>query len=329
MIIRSIQLEQFRKFDQPVIVEGFSSGLNLIAGPNEMGKSTLLLALRAALFERHSSKSQAIKSLQPNYIQGAAPSVTVELELDDGLYRVEKRFLRRPLARLTRPNEEIAEGNEAEIEIRKILGLEQDDVLSLDKGSPGHFGVMFTPQSQSFYQPSFTQNTRHTLEEAITAEIEQLGNQSEVDAVLANVEEARLEIVHKNNKPKGRFKDVEARISNLQNEIAVLRDDQDELASDIDALNEAERTLRSLEDSEAEEDLKARLDDLEHKRAGLVRRKEIEAKIAAARLRVERLLMTRDQRQKRSAERVELTAELDQRKQEESELRAQLTEREA
>jgi chromosome segregation ATPase len=167
------------------------------------------------------------------------------------------------------------------------------------------------------------------LEEAITAEIEQLGNQSEVDAVLANVEEARLEIVHKNNKPKGRFKDVEARISNLQNEIAVLRDDQDELASDIDALNEAERTLRSLEDSEAEEDLKARLDDLEHKRAGLVRRKEIEAKIAAARLRVERLLMTRDQRQKRSAERVELTAELDQRKQEESELRAQLTEREA
>ncbi|MGI9492534.1 MAG: AAA family ATPase, partial [Geminicoccaceae bacterium] len=90
MIIRSIQLEQFKKFDQSIIVEGFSSGLNLIAGPNEMGKSTLLLALRALLFERHNSKSQAIKALQPNHIQGAAPKVTIEFELDDGLYRMEK-----------------------------------------------------------------------------------------------------------------------------------------------------------------------------------------------------------------------------------------------
>jgi len=326
--IRSIQLEQFKKFDQPVLIEGFSDGLNLIAGPNEMGKSTLLLALRAALFERHGSKSQAIKSLQPNHIQGAAPSVTVEIELEDGLYRIEKRFLRRPLARLTQPKGEIVEGNEAEVEIRKALRLEQDDALPLDKGSPGHFGVMLIPQSQSFYQPSFAQGTRHTLEEAITAEIEQLGNQSEVDAVLANVEMAVLDIVDKRSKPKGRYKDVEERIVDLHCEIDALKHDRDELADDIDALSKAEKTLRSLEDDEGEEDLEARLADLEGKRGELTRRKETEANIAAARLRVERLMMTRDQRQKRKAVQAGLLAELDQLKQEETAFQSQLAERE-
>ncbi len=328
MNIRSLQLDQFKKFDQPVLIEGFSDGLNLIAGANEMGKSTLLLALRAALFERHGSKSQAIKALQPNHIQGAAPSVTVELELDDGLYRIEKQFLRRPLARLTRPNGEVIEGNEAEVQIRRILRLERDDALALDKGSPGHFGVMLIPQSQSFYQPSFTQGTRHTLEAAITAEIEQLGNQSEVDAVLANVDMAVLEIVDKRNKPKGRYKDVEGRIADLQSEIETLGHDRDELASDVEALNEAERSLRSLEESEAEDDLKVRLADLEGKRVELARRQDVDAKIAAARLRVERLLMVREQCQKKQVETAGLTSELDRLKQEETACKLQLAEQE-
>ena len=326
MRIRSLQLEQFKKFDQPVLIEGFSDRLNLIAGPNEMGKSTLLLALRAALFERHSSKSQAIKALQPNHIQGAAPSVVVELELDDGHYRIEKRFLRRPLARLVRPNGEIVEGNEAEAEIRNILRLERDDALPLDKGIPGHFGLMLIPQSQSFYQPSLTQGTRHTLEEAVTGEIEQLGNQSEVDAVLANIEMAMLEIVDRRAKPKGRYKDVEARLNDLESEVEILTRDRDELSSDIDALNEAERTLCSLENIEAEDDLKAKLTHLEGLRVDLVRRKEIEAKIAAARLRVERLRFTRDERQKCQDERRRLTNELDLVDKEEAPARALLEE---
>ena len=329
MIVRALQLDQFKKFDQPVVIEAFSDGLNLIAGPNEMGKSTLLLALRAALFERHGSRSQAIKALQPNHIQGAAPSVTVDLELGDGIYRIEKRFLRRPLARLIEPNGRIMEGSDAESEIRKLLRLEPDHALPLDKGSPAHFGVMLTPQSQSFHQPTLAQSTRHTLEEAITTEIEQLGNQSEVDAVLANIEGTTLEIVDKRNKPKARYKDVEARIADLKSEIDALEIDREALASDIEALNEAERTLRSLENNEAEDDLKATLDDLEKKRANLVRRKEIEARLASAKLRLERLLMKRDQRKKTQAEKANLVAVLDQLQPEEAELGAKLAEQEA
>ncbi len=289
-----------------------------------MGKSTLLLALRAALFERHSSKSQSIKALQPNHVLGAAPHVVVEFEMDDGLYRLEKRFLRRTMARLTTPKGHVIEGNEAETAVQKILHLEQDDTLPLDKGSPGHFGVMLIPQSQSFYQPSLAPTTRHTLEEAITAEIEQLGNQSEVDAILANVEMAALEIVDKRNKPKGRFKDVEARINELEREIEAFQRDRDDLEADVADLNDAERRLSALESGETEEDLKAEVDKLETIRAELVRLKEIEANIKAARYRLDHLQMTRDQRQKRQAELMTLAAERDRLIQEETAAREQL-----
>ena len=64
MRIVELETENFRKFQGTHRVTGFQPGLNLISGPNEMGKSTLLAALKAALFERHRSKAEAIKTYQ-------------------------------------------------------------------------------------------------------------------------------------------------------------------------------------------------------------------------------------------------------------------------
>ena len=324
MKIRALRLHHFKKFDRAVVLQGFSDGLNLIAGPNEMGKSTLLLALRTALFERHGSKSQAIKGLVPNMIKGAAPSVMVEFELGHGRYRIEKRFLRRPLARLTLPNGQVIEGNEAEIEIRNVLHLEQDDSLALDKGSPGHFGVLLIPQRQSFDQPALALGTRHRLEEAITAEIEQLGNQSEVDAVLADVDAVAFEIADRRGKPKGRFKAVEAEIMDLEAEIQTHLRDRDSLAADIDALNQAEHRLSLLESGETEEGLKTRLGDLEAKRAAFLQQKALDAEIASAQLHVERLTVKKEQQQKRKDEEEGLITEQDRLRTEEAEAREHL-----
>ena len=41
-----LELERFRKFERPVRVSGFSAALNLLCGPNEFGKSTILAALQ-------------------------------------------------------------------------------------------------------------------------------------------------------------------------------------------------------------------------------------------------------------------------------------------
>lgn len=65
MKLRSLELENFRKFRKPITLDGFTDGLNTIIEPNEMGKSTLLEALRAAFFIRHSAKSELVRSYCP------------------------------------------------------------------------------------------------------------------------------------------------------------------------------------------------------------------------------------------------------------------------
>ena len=65
MIIRSLELANFRKFREPLCIDGFSDGLNIVVEPNETGKSTLLEALRAAFFIRHSAKTELVRSYVP------------------------------------------------------------------------------------------------------------------------------------------------------------------------------------------------------------------------------------------------------------------------
>ncbi|HLT03218.1 MAG TPA: AAA family ATPase, partial [Geminicoccaceae bacterium] len=114
MRLRALELEQFRKFDRTVRVAGMDDGLNLLVGPNEMGKSTLFAALHAVLFERHRSQAQAVRSLQPAGHDGAAPRVALAFELGDKAYRIEKRFLRRPAAELALPDGRHLHGEAAE-----------------------------------------------------------------------------------------------------------------------------------------------------------------------------------------------------------------------
>ena len=63
MKLRSITVNELMKFDRPMRVVGFDDHLNIIAGPNEMGKSTILSALRAAFFIRYRSNAKDVKRL--------------------------------------------------------------------------------------------------------------------------------------------------------------------------------------------------------------------------------------------------------------------------
>ena len=78
-------------------LDDIRDGLNFVVGPNEMGKSTLLDALRAALFDKYSSKAQPIRALQ-NDRNRAAPVVRLAFEVDDETYRIRKRFVKRSYA---------------------------------------------------------------------------------------------------------------------------------------------------------------------------------------------------------------------------------------
>ena len=63
MKIRSITLSDIRQFTRPVTVGGFAAGLNVLAAPNEAGKSTLFDAIHALFFIPH--RSSRIGHLRP------------------------------------------------------------------------------------------------------------------------------------------------------------------------------------------------------------------------------------------------------------------------
>ncbi len=311
MKIRSLQVEQFRKFDQAVRVDGFSDGLNIIEGPNETGKSTLMLALRAVLFERHNAKTDAIRTFSPYQVQGARPTVTLTFDIDGQHHRLEKSFLKRPSATLETSDGRRFEGAEAESEVKRLLGLNPAEKAPINKGSPAHFGVLLTPQAQSFQQPSITANTRHTLEAAITAEVDELGNQSEVDGLLGEFDDMLFDIVSKRGEPKNRYREVISRLEGVEQEIAATTSERNALRDELEALAKAIAERDDLLADDALEDLPGRLARLEASRVHMMQRQALENKHLAASQHYQAAMADRLSRQTRQEERQRLTEEIE------------------
>ena len=119
MKLRAIELNNVRRFTQPVRVSGIGDGLNVLSEPNEYGKSTLFDALQALFFVPHGSKAKEVRALRPH--AGGAPEVTVEVETETGLHSVHKRWTSRPVAEVRRDGRLIAQADEAEAWIAGLI----------------------------------------------------------------------------------------------------------------------------------------------------------------------------------------------------------------
>ena len=93
MIIKSIQLKEVRKFNEAVKISGIENGLNVLSEVNEFGKSTIVDALYAVLFESHRTFAKNIQNLVPS--AGGNPQVKLEIEIDTKTYLVEKNWSNR------------------------------------------------------------------------------------------------------------------------------------------------------------------------------------------------------------------------------------------
>ena len=94
--IRRVCIEDFRKLRGPVRLDGLGDGLTVVAGDNEEGKSTVLEAIRAALFCRHRANGEYVDALAPFGCDGARPVVELDFAINGGAYRLRKAFCRKP-----------------------------------------------------------------------------------------------------------------------------------------------------------------------------------------------------------------------------------------
>lgn len=280
MRLRGLELDQFRKFDHPVRVTGIADGLNLLAGPNEMGKSTLLAALCAALFEKHRSGAQSVKSLQPAGHEGTAPWVALDFERDGAPYRIEKRFLRRPLARLTLADGRRIEGDRAEEQLHRLLSAAPGG-KRIGGATPDIWSLLWVGQGGSFALPELADGARATLQGCLDAEVGEIMGGAHGPAIRKAIEAARLELVDRRGNPRARYREVLSELADLDRELTGLERRRADLEQDLSQREDAERRLVELRDDPAAAHQEAELTRALAERDDLMRRAAERARIEA------------------------------------------------
>ena len=119
MLFRRISVQNFRKLASPAVIEGLGAGVTIIAGDNEEGKSTLLLAIRTGLFERHNLGGRAAEAMQL-FGSTVRPQIRLDFEIDGESYSITKGFVHRPSALLITPDGKL-EGPAAEDRLAELL----------------------------------------------------------------------------------------------------------------------------------------------------------------------------------------------------------------
>ncbi len=124
MIIHHLTIQGWRHFREEISIS-LHDHINVIHGPNESGKSTLIEALTRGLFDRHSVTGQEVSAIRP-WGSSLTPGVTVEFTAGGDRHRLRKRFLDSPSSELwVRANDTwqlTADGDEADERVRQLTG---------------------------------------------------------------------------------------------------------------------------------------------------------------------------------------------------------------
>ena len=248
MKLRRLSVNQLKRFTVPTQLGELGDGLNLVVGPNELGKSTLLDGLRAVLFERHSSRARPIVALQ-NDRSGAAPVVELVFEVNDAEYTLTKRFVRSSFARLQCPDGTLLEADAAEDELRNLLGFAEAGNRGATSDTLGMWGVLWVLQGQSFGRPDLPDSALASLS---------AGLESEVGTVLGGrrgrelpqvIEQRRDELVTPaRRQPRGEYKDTLDNVSELEQRLGEQQQQQLEMSETLEQLAATAARLTRLEE---------------------------------------------------------------------------------
>jgi len=136
--VRRIRLRNWRGVDERE-VHFTPTGVTVVEGPNEAGKTSLLEALDYLLDEPESTAKAKVKAAKPVH-RDEGPEVEADLEAGPYEFTYRKRFVRKPLAELTvrAPRPESLTGREAHDRVRAILEETTDlalwKALRIDQG---------------------------------------------------------------------------------------------------------------------------------------------------------------------------------------------------
>ena len=257
MRIRSITLTNVRRFTDTARIEGLSDGLNVLCEPNEFGKSTLFDALQAVFFKAHSSSDKDVKALRPH--AGGAPEVVVEVETGDGIFVITKRWMSKPAAKVEQDGRLIAQSDEAESWIARLLG----------GGDGGPSGLLWVRQGLTTLSEGSKKEKEAALEarrdllSSVTGEVEAMTGGRRMDLALSRCKEELSNFATAGGRPKtgGPWKDAEQNVESLRLKHTELTNQVAQLRDQLDERKRKRRELEELENPEASAERKQRVVD--------------------------------------------------------------------
>jgi uncharacterized protein YhaN len=320
MKLLSLEVRNFKRFTGTARVSGFGPGLNVLFGRNELGKSTLMTAINAAIFEKSKSSKQEVKDFR-HIVNGTVPEVTLAFELGGSKWTVHKRFAY-AAGKTTLENDRSLrfEGEEAEEEIRRLFGFETN-AKSVESGI---WGTLWVEQGQSFAPTTMSDRARRTIEGCIETQVGTVvGGQRgrRIHDAVATALDALL--TGSTRAPKGAYKQALQELEAAQADIDDLTRRRNEVTADFDRLTEAQANLRRLQADLSEQNYDTQIEEAEAARTSAVKKaaeiQALQVEVQLAKARVGAALSDVEQRRG-------LIAEIEQVQQEASDLAPQAAE---
>lgn len=264
MMVRELKIENFRKFRRPVTLAGFTDGLNLVCEPNEIGKSTVLEALRAVLFERHGAKGRKIQSFRPHGDE-VAPTVTLTFEVGGEQWLLQKRFLQSPMVSLEGPSGRF-QSDAAEEKLQSLLGFARAGNAGADDDTRGALGLLWVEQGKSFDLVAPGESARRTFEDVLAGEVGAVTGGRRTTAVLDAVDKGLAELLTPTGKATKRLAEARDESAQAQLDAAAAQNELEEFEGVLTKLEgkraELRRVMRDIDDPDQKSALAQVKDDI-------------------------------------------------------------------
>jgi energy-coupling factor transporter ATP-binding protein EcfA2 len=220
MLIKRIEIKNFRRLIGPVFIENLKGGINVIAGDNEEGKSTILQALKALFFQRHNSTSQAIADFQP-YNCVVRPEVAVDFEWNDDKFSLRKGFCVKPYLADFRSLSSHSQGAEAEEKISELFRLPGGEkgrgAANVDHGL---WGLLWMEQGTASSGLNITAGGKESLSKALESDLGSLTGGQSGRALLKSITTKCKEYFTATGRETGLLKDSRAALLKVTEALA-------------------------------------------------------------------------------------------------------------
>lgn len=159
MLLSSITISGAGRFTAPHRIAGLQPGVNVLAAPNETGKSTFMSALRLAMFAPFKTASQKLLGRLPSESVALPLHVAVEFSLNGHAWRLDKQFVKAAHARLYCDGGLVADSQDADARLWSMLGID---------GADGrHFEMLWLEQGRSIELPTVAQSALQGFSAAV------------------------------------------------------------------------------------------------------------------------------------------------------------------